>query len=79
MGSHDTLPPEVEEKAEDHVVKCKSCERPFDTSKHIETVKRRMGIKGDPEWLYMCPHCRRYHTAKRMLESALGKTQTPKR
>ncbi|AEA11552.1 Iron-sulfur protein [Thermoproteus uzoniensis 768-20] len=78
VGRHDSLPPEVEEKAVDYVVRCKSCGRPFDTLRHIETVKRRMGIKGDPEWLYMCPDCRRYYTAKRMLESALGKGASPK-
>jgi len=78
VGRHDSLPPEVEEKAVDYVVRCRSCGRPFDTLKHIETVKRRMGIKGDPEWLYMCPDCRRYHTARRMLESALGKGAGPR-
>ncbi|MEL9990173.1 MAG: 4Fe-4S binding protein [Thermoproteus sp.] len=73
VGKYDILPPEVEEKAVDYVVRCKSCGRTFDTYKHIQTVKKRMGIKGDPEWLYLCPDCRRYYTAKKMLESALGK------
>ncbi|ADN51532.1 4Fe-4S ferredoxin iron-sulfur binding domain protein [Vulcanisaeta distributa DSM 14429] len=56
----------------DEVITCKMCGRPFDTRRHIMATKVRLGIKGDPEWLYLCPDCRRYYTAKRMLENALG-------
>ncbi|WP_069807344.1 4Fe-4S binding protein [Vulcanisaeta thermophila] len=55
----------------DEVVRCRMCGKPFDTRRHIMTVKVRMGIKGDPEWLYLCPDCRRYYTAKNMLERYL--------
>lgn len=67
----EALPPEVEEKAVDYVVRCKSCGRAFDTYKHIQAVKAKLGLKDDPEWLYLCPDCRRQYTVKRMLESAL--------
>jgi ferredoxin len=73
VSKADALLPEAEEKAVDYVVRCKSCGRAFDTLKHVQAVKAKLGIKGDPEWLYLCPECRRYYTAKKMLESALGK------
>lgn len=56
----------------DEVVTCRMCGKPFDTRRHIMTMKIKLGIKGDPEWLYLCPDCRRYYTAKKMLENALG-------
>lgn len=56
----------------DEVVTCRMCGKPFDTRRHIMATKVRLGIKGDPEWLYLCPDCRRYYTAKKMLENALG-------
>ena len=56
----------------DEVVTCRMCGKPFDTKRHIMATKVRLGIKGDPEWLYLCPDCRRYYTAKKMLENALG-------
>jgi len=59
-------------KVKDEVVKCKICGKPFDTRRHIQMVKARMGIKGDPEWLYLCPDCRRYYTAKEMLKRNLS-------
>jgi ferredoxin len=56
----------------DEVIRCKMCGKPFDTKRHVMTTKVRLGIKGDPEWLYLCPDCRRYYTAKKMLETQLG-------
>ncbi|WP_054844534.1 4Fe-4S dicluster domain-containing protein [Vulcanisaeta souniana] len=56
----------------DKVITCKVCGKPFDTRRHIMATKVRLGIKGDPEWLYLCPDCRRYYTAKKMLENASG-------
>lgn len=75
VSRHEALPGDLEEKAVDYVVRCKSCGRPFDTMRHINAVKQKLGIKGDPEWLYLCPDCRRYYTAKRLLESALKRSQ----
>ncbi|MGC8544167.1 MAG: 4Fe-4S binding protein [Vulcanisaeta sp.] len=60
------------DEVEDEVVRCRMCGKPFDTKRHIMTTKVRLGIKGDPEWLYLCPDCRRYYTAKKMLETNLG-------
>lgn len=60
------------DEVEDEVVRCRMCGKPFDTKRHIMTTKVRLGIKGDPEWLYLCPDCRRYYTAKKMLETGLG-------
>ena len=73
----EVLPPDVQEKAVDYVVRCKMCGRTFDTYKHVQAVKKKLGLKEDPEWLYLCPDCRRYYTAKRMLESALGRRTSP--
>ncbi|MFP3485929.1 MAG: 4Fe-4S binding protein [Vulcanisaeta sp.] len=60
------------DEVEDEVVRCRMCGKPFDTKRHIMTTKARLGIKGDPEWLYLCPDCRRYYAAKKMLETGLG-------
>jgi uncharacterized protein with PIN domain len=58
-------------KVKDEVVRCRMCGKPFDTLRHIKATKARLGIKGDPEWLYLCPDCRRYYTAKQMLKANL--------
>lgn len=71
VAKGEVLPPEVQEKAVDYVVRCKMCGRAFDTYKHVQAVKAKLGLKDDPEWLYLCPDCRRQYAVKRMLESAL--------